>query len=231
MQIIIFDLQTVKSTNMIEDYFRIKDTCRKGLLKYLSEACSNISMVENPAILDIGCGTGVPTLWLAGSFKGSILAIDTNVDALESLNRKMKGRKLKSSIRVMPVSFFDLKPEPGTFDLILAEGFLNVVGFEKGFPEVIRLLKKNGYFIIHDEYRDHDKKCEFIRLNKCNLEGTIYLDEKIWWDCYYACLKAEIDELKPDIPRELFKSDLDEINYYRKDPSQFRSIYYIVHKL
>jgi hypothetical protein len=60
------------------------------------------------------------------------------------------------------VSFFDFKSDPDNFDIILAEGFLNFVGFETGFPRLIRLLKHFGYLLIHDEFRDHEKKLEFI---------------------------------------------------------------------
>jgi predicted TPR repeat methyltransferase len=41
---------------------QIKDRCRRGLLKYTRKAFLSIPPVDNAEILDIGCGTGVPTL-------------------------------------------------------------------------------------------------------------------------------------------------------------------------
>ena len=57
---------------MSKEYFDIKDKCRKGLLKYLSKAISIIPAIEGPLILDVGCGSGVPTLALAEIFNGTL---------------------------------------------------------------------------------------------------------------------------------------------------------------
>ena len=48
---------------MIKTYFEIKDNCRTGLLKYLERATATIPKIENPKLLDVGCGSGVPTLF------------------------------------------------------------------------------------------------------------------------------------------------------------------------
>ncbi len=52
----------LKSPRFDAEYFKIKDNCRKGLLKYLKKAISIIPTIKNPEILDAGCGSGVPTL-------------------------------------------------------------------------------------------------------------------------------------------------------------------------
>ena len=73
---------------MNKEYFEIKDNCRKGLLKYLTKA---ISIIENPRILDVGCGSGVPTLMIAEKFNGKITAVDTDtksIDILRARNNK-----------------------------------------------------------------------------------------------------------------------------------------------
>ena len=88
-------------------------------------------------MLDIGSGTGVPTIWLAEKFSGSIIEIDPDKNALDWLQKKAINRNLSKRITTLNKSFFYYKAEPDYFDLILAEGFLNVVGFEIGFPRII----------------------------------------------------------------------------------------------
>lgn len=215
---------------MIKEYYKIKDNCRAGLLKYLAEAVSMLPKINNPKILDIGCGTGVPTLWLAENFGGIITAIDTDKHALEWLQMKSAGKKLENYVNPLNISFFDLNTESDYFDIILAEGFLNIIGFKQGFAKVIRMIKKGGYFLIHDEYKDHKMKCNFIRKNSCELVGTVYLSETVWWNGYYRQLEEEIDSIDSKLFKDLFKSELNELKYYRKDPSPFKSIYYIVKK-
>ena len=170
---------------MIEEYFHIRDNCRNGLIKYLQEALSVLPVIKNPEILDIGCGTGVPALWLAGKYAGRITAIDIDRDSLGWLQKKIDEKILGDRITVLNLSFFDFKTQPDYYDLILSEGFLNVVGFKKGFQRAINILKKKGFFIIHDEFKDHPWKCNFIRDNGCGIIDTLFLDEQVWWNDYY----------------------------------------------
>lgn len=215
---------------MLKEYYQIKDNCRAGLLKYMAEAVSILPKINNPKILDIGCGTGVPTLWLAENYGGIITAIDSDRDATDWLKEKILKKGLENKIIVVNISFYDLKQEQCFFDIILAEGFLNVTGFEAGFVKLIGMLKEGGYFIIHDEFKDHEMKCDFIRENDCDLAGTVYLDESVWWSEYYRQLEAEINSMDSKQVKDLFKSELNELDYYRKDPISFRSIYYIINR-
>jgi 2-polyprenyl-3-methyl-5-hydroxy-6-metoxy-1,4-benzoquinol methylase len=214
-------------TGMTQEYYQIKDNCRSGLLKYMAEAVSQIPKIHAPIILDIGCGTGVPTIWLAENYGGIITAIDIDNDALEWLHAKIIESKLENQIIPINISFFDLKPKPCSYDIILAEGFLNVIGFEQGFAKAVGMVKEGGYFVIHDEYKDHRVKCEFMRNNHCDLVGTVFLDESVWWNDYYKMLETEIEALNIGQKKSLFKSELKEIENYKRDPSPYKSMYYI----
>jgi cyclopropane fatty-acyl-phospholipid synthase-like methyltransferase len=216
---------------MIKEYFQIKDNCRKGLIKHLEKAFSKIPEIENPKILDIGCGTGVPTLWIADKYSGTITAIDTDKNSLDWLQNKINDKNLVDRVTTLNTSFFNFKANPDYFDIIIAEGFLNIVGFERGFLKVIKILKRNRHFIIHDEFKDHEKKCDFIQDNGCKTIDTLYLDENAWWNDYYRQLESEISVIDSDQTRDLFTSDLKEIENYKMDSSSFRSIYYIIEKL
>jgi cyclopropane fatty-acyl-phospholipid synthase-like methyltransferase len=211
-------------------YFNIRDSCRMQLVKYLEKALKNLPEFDHPKILDIGCGTGVPTLWLAERYTGIITAIDTDKHLLDFLEQKIQRKKTSSRIETKNVSFFDLETEPEGFDLILAEGFLNVVGFEIGFKSVVEKLKKGGYFIIHDEYKDHDQKNELIQKNNCKILSSMLLDETIWWRDFYCKLEIEINKTENAYLRGLFMNEINEINEYKKNPFLFKSSYYVVFK-
>ncbi len=215
---------------MNKDYFNIKDNCRSGLLKYLFKALSIIPVIENPLMLDVGCGSGVPTLALAEKYNGTITAVDIDAKAINRLEEKVKELDLSNRVNIVNCSLFDMELEENLFDIILAEGFLNVVGFQKGFSKVIKLLKRNGFFIIHDEFRNHNKKTEFIESNNCKILDSFRLDAQVWWNDYYKCLEKEISSHWNKCFLELFKTDLYEIELFKQDPSQFNSVYYVIEK-
>jgi len=212
------------------EYFTIRDRCRMRLIKYLEQVLNDLPECNNPKILDIGCGSGVPTLWLAEKYTGTITAIDTDKQLLGFLEHKIQRKKTSCKIETKNVSFFDLVTEPECYDLILAEGFLNVVGFEMGFKRVIEKIKNGGYFIIHDEYKDNDKKIALINKYNCKIVNSLLLDETIWWRDFYGQLEIEINKLENAHLRSLFINEINEIDQYKKNPSLFKSIYYVVLK-
>ncbi|MDP2235586.1 MAG: class I SAM-dependent methyltransferase [Bacteroidales bacterium] len=212
------------------EYFTIRDRCRMRLVKYLEQVLNDMPEFNNPRVLDIGCGSGVPTLWLAEKYRATVTAIDTDKQLLDFLEHKIQRSTTSSRVETKNVSFFDLVTEPEWFDLILAEGFLNVVGFEMGFKRVIAKIKKKGYFIIHDEYKDHDKKIALIHENNCKIVNSLLLDEAIWWRDFYGQLDEKINKPENIHLRSLFFNEINEIDQYKKNPSLFKSIYYVVLK-
>ncbi len=213
-----------------KEYFEIKDKCRKGLLKYLDKAVLKIPTIENPQILDAGCGTGVPTLMIANKLKGKITAIDTDKKSVDFFESKAKELKLSDNINLFNCSLFDAKINNNQYDLIIAEGLLNAVGFEKGFLRVIELLKRKGFIIIHDEFLNQNKKIEFIENNDCRLLDSFVLDEKVWWNDYFKCLEKEICSIRNKSLLKLFERDLQDIKLFKESPSGYISAYYVIEK-
>lgn len=215
---------------MNKEYFDIKDNCRQGLLKYLEKAISIIPIIENPQILDAGCGSGVPTLFLAEKLNGNITAIDSDTKSIAILREKVKELNLSNKVNIFNNSLFDIKANNNQFDLIFAEGLLNVVGFQKGFIKIINLLKRNGFIIIHDEFQNQNDKIELIKNYDCKILSSFVLDEQIWWNDYFKCLEKEISTISNKNKLKLFKSDLQEIRLFKKTPFHYKSIYYIIEK-
>jgi len=218
------------NTKLDTQYFQIRDKYRKGLLKYHAMAISAIPTLDNTKILDAGCGSGIVSIFLTEKFDCNIVAVDNDERSINELKRKVEELGIGDRITVVNNSIFDVDLEENSFDSIIAEGFLNVVGFKKGYSELIKLLKPKGYFVIHDEYPDQKRKIEFIERNKCKLLHTFSLDENVWWNDYYKQLEIVVSKLKEKELLRLFESDLKEIEMYKNNLTRFRSRYYIVEK-
>lgn len=212
------------------EYFRIRDRCRQGLLKHLAAAYGRVPQGRDQEILDLGCGTGVPTLWVTEHSQGNITALDPDREALDWLELKCLDAGLSARITTVCSSFNYHDFGKKQFDIIIAEGFFNVIGFRNGFSGVIKLLKPGGYMIIHDEISDREVKKSLFEQYGCNLIWSGQLDEKVWWDDYYSRLEAEINTPGNSRLRPYFQGDIAEIELYRNDPSRFRSVYYLIRK-
>ncbi|MBL7073818.1 class I SAM-dependent methyltransferase [candidate division KSB1 bacterium] len=145
----------------------IKDNCRANFNKYTRKAFESIPKIENPNILDLGCGTGVPTIEIANLSNGNILAIDSDKECLDWLKQKIKILNYGERISIIHDSIFTVNLPENNYDIILAEGLFNIIGFEKGLLGFSKFLKTNGYFIIHDEFQNREKN--YILLKNINM--------------------------------------------------------------
>lgn len=214
------------STNL--NYFKIKDRCRRNLIPYTVKAFSAIPKIDRPLILDFGCGTGESTLALLGICDGYAYAVDSDEKSLACFKEKADLLNLSNRIKLIHGSALNTDLLDIRFDLIIAEGILNVIGFEKGLEIIIQLLKNDGYAMINDELRDDEEKRIAFERNDLKELTRFELDETIWWNDYYACLEASIKSVDDIAP---YQNEIHEINEYKNNPEKFRSIFYVLKKI
>jgi len=207
------------------DLFEIKDECRKNLNKYTNKAFLTIPKIDKPIILDAGCGTGVPTLSIIELCNGNIFAVDPDKYSINWLIKKVTALKLKDRIKIFNDSILNPALFNFKFDIILAEGLLNVIGFEKGIQIFINYMKDEGYLIIHDEYKNDSEKRGYFKGNNLKLLHSFELDENVWLNEYFYCLKSKIEIFKEN---HLFESELKVINDNIRNQNNLKSIYYIL---
>ena len=210
----------------------IRDACRSGMNKYTRQAFGLLPDMDHPRILDLGCGTGVPSLELAGLTNGMIEAVDTDRECLDRLEEKARIAGLDHRIRITCKSVFDLDLREGYYDIILMEGLLNIIGFEKGLRKFQPALKTGGHFLIHDDALHKKRKLRIIAGLGLILVDSFDIDEEYWWSDYVAPLEAGIRDFENRNPEKhgVFKQEKSEIAMYKRNPSVFRSAYYIFRK-
>jgi len=199
---------------------------RRNLLKYTRTAYEMIPSIKRALILDIGCGSGVPTIELAKLSGGQITAIDINQTLLETLQRESKQSGFDDNILTLKMSIHSINFESGLFDIVWSEGSIYVIGFEKGLKDWRLLLKENGFLVVHDEMKDVSKKLDLISENGYQLLGQIEIDSDSWWKEYYEPLQESIkcSELNSSQIREIER----EIDAFKKNP--IGSIFFVMQK-
>jgi len=212
-----------------------KDVFRERLNRYTIMAFNMLPKLDKPQILDIGCGSGVPTIELARLSNGEITGIDINEHFLDKLNRKAKREGLSDRVKTMNCSMFDLFFPDGSFDIIWAEGAIVEIGFERGLKEWSRFLKPRGFLVVHDEATDIKKKILRVLNFGYELLGYFQLYEDIWWNEYYGPLEKQIIEVRGryiNDPKMLMELDSSqhEVDMFKKDPESNRTVFFVMQR-
>jgi len=84
------------------------DHFRKIFSKYTVETFRKLPKLEKPRILDIGCGSGVPTMELARLSNGEIIGIDIDQKLLDRLSRKIEQEGLTNRVKAIKCSLLDI---------------------------------------------------------------------------------------------------------------------------
>jgi ubiquinone/menaquinone biosynthesis C-methylase UbiE len=212
-----------------------KDKIRKNLNKYTIKAFHIIPELDKPCILDIGCGSGVPTIELAGLCNGYIIGFDTDQIQLEKLSRKISESGLSDRVEVMNLSIHELDFPDEKFDIIWSEGSIFLVGFERGLREWKRFIKPKGFLVVHDENKNTVRKFEIISKLGYDLLEHFYISDDTWMNEYYLPLEKEIQKVRGEhvidqkLLRELDKQQ-QEIDTVKMNPSLYGSVFYIMQK-
>ena len=212
-----------------------QDHFRERLSKYTRKAFQMLPKLAKPCILDIGCGSGVPTIELAKLCDGEIIGIDINQSLLDELNGKIEEEGFSSRVKTLKCSLFEIDFPDESFDIIWAEGSIWIIGFEKGLKEWRRLLKPNGFLVVHDEIKTVLSKLRKIRSCGYKLINHFSLPEDAWWTEYYRPLETRIKELymkyknKPEALKILRKYQK-EIDMVKRNPKEHGSAFFLIQK-
>jgi cyclopropane fatty-acyl-phospholipid synthase-like methyltransferase len=209
---------------------KIKDECRENLCKYLIKALSYTSIPDHAQILDLGCGSGVPAIALSKHTKGYIHALDSDRNALDVLSGKISRLHLWQRFHLIHSSIPETNLSLKSFDLIVAEGILNVIGFSNGLDYIDGLIRSGGFVIIHDEWKDHEIKCNTFSDKGFRLIHSFRLDNHIWFKRYIQCMEKKIMEFPKEFQSGHFTNERNDIQMYHNHPELFTSVYYVLQK-
>jgi len=212
------------------------DSFRQKFIMYTRKAFQMLPALETPRILDIGCGSGLPTLELAKLSNGEVIGIDIDQAQLDKLNRKIEEEGLSCRVKSVNCSLLEMDFPDDWFDIVWAEGSIWIIGFEKGLKEWRRLLKPNGFLVVHDEIRNVSNKLKEIPSYGYKLVNHFQLPEDAWWTEYYQPLEIRVQKLYTKYKNNsealtILKKYQNEIDMVKRKPKEHRSAFYIMRKI
>jgi ubiquinone/menaquinone biosynthesis C-methylase UbiE len=211
------------------------EIARAGFLKYTREAFLRLPPQERPKILDVGCGSGIPTIELAKLSNGEVTGIDIDKSCIDELNRKIRNEALSHRVEGINLSMFEMKFPDETFDIIWSEGVIRTIGFETSLKQWRRFLKLKGYLVIHCQTKYIADSLSQIPKHGYILKETVPLPPDAWWIEFYQPLQEQISALLHKYATssealQLLRQLQHEIIMVRKNPRNFNSAFYIMKK-
>jgi ubiquinone/menaquinone biosynthesis C-methylase UbiE len=225
-------IETLISMVVLEEIEQV----RTAFLKYTRKAFLRLPCLEKPRILDIGCGSGVPTLELAKLSDGEVTGIDIDQSCIDEFNRKIKEENLSNRVKAINLSLFELKFPDEAFDVVWSEGVIRKIGFERSVKEWRRLLKHGGYLVIHYPMSRVADALLRIPQHGYRLEDTVQLPADAWWTEFYKPLEEKMGALlhkygNSSASLKLLKQYKNEMDMVKTNPSNFVCAFYIMKKV
>jgi cyclopropane fatty-acyl-phospholipid synthase-like methyltransferase len=212
-----------------------KDGIRRRLFKYTRRAFDRIPRPDRPRILDIGCGSGVSSVELAKMADCRITCIDIDREMLDVLRKRVAEEDLEQRIEVIELSISDMAFPDESFDIILAEGSIYAMGFEKSLREWKRFLKPGGFMVLHDSRSDVKEKLAAISACGYELPDYFLLGMDIWRDEYFSPLEKLIKRAEREYAGDLEVAGLvdtarGEVEIFNQNPVNNSSVCFVVKK-
>ena len=133
-----------------ENYDNLNRVISFGIdIKWRKKVLKIVSDTKPKTILDIATGTGDLAILMAQTNAEKIIGLDISAGMLEVGKKKIEERKLSNVIDLVLGDSEKMPFEDNYFDAItVGFGVRNFENLEKGFSEILRVLKPNGVFVI-----------------------------------------------------------------------------------
>jgi SAM-dependent methyltransferase len=126
---------------------------------------------------------------LAGS---EVIGIDIDQAALSKLRHRINEAGLGHRIKAIHVSLFDNGFDENSFDLLWEEGVFHLLNAQRSLSECGRLLRPDGYLVMHETIIWFDGVREKLPKFSFELVAHYMLPKHFWWTDYGAPLEERI---------------------------------------
>ena len=135
----------------LEKIFVNREKKARGNIKKLKKQLQMLDLPDALNILEIGCGIGSVSAYLADNYSAKVWGTDFDSDEIE-IARKLYSENDQLKFQVEDASNLSFKNEQ--FDIVVSHNvFHHIPMWDKAIYEISRVLKVNGYlFWLHHLY-------------------------------------------------------------------------------
>jgi SAM-dependent methyltransferase len=227
-----------------------------GRNEYTRQAYEMLPPLREPRILDVGCGSGASSLELARVSGGRVIGLDVHQPYLDELSRRAEAAGLANRVSARNGSMLSIELPDESFDLVWAEGSIFIIGFDRGLEEWRRLIRPQGFLVVHDvawlrpdppdelrefwseaypPMRDVSEDLAAIPPRGYEVLGHFPLPDDAWWVEYCEPLEERLPELRvkhagDTEAQALLDASQREIDMLRRYPGWYSSVFFLMRK-
>ena len=208
------------------------DIFRENLNRFTKQAFTMLPPIQSPSILDIGCGSCIPSIALCRMSGGTVTAVDIDEILLRKAEKNIRDAGLQTGIRLVRGSLFSLPFRRECFDILWCEGAVFPMGFSNAITAWRAYIADGGFCVLHDDASDTVKKLSSVTKSGYALIDHFTLSPEIWWEHYYGPLEIELTKLSPSTDGNpiSFPEIREEISGFKKNPARYSSIFILMQK-
>lgn len=189
------------------------DSWLKKPIKTVKELMPLFKEYERLAVLDLGCGVGRNSIFMAQEFRHidcMVECVDYLDIAITKLNENASGYQLTSNIRGIVSTIEEYPISPNSYDLVLAVSALehveSVEALIRKLHEIKNGMRKRGVvcLVMNSNVRETDKKTREPLPAKFEVNLPTGELQQIVAEVFdgWEVLKESVSSQKYDIPRE-----------------------------
>lgn len=138
-------------------------TKHPGGVRMTDELVDLCKINEKSYVLDVGCGIGTTTCYLAKKYGCRVVGIDSNVKMIEWSKKWAKEQKVWDKVKFMVADAQNLPFDENTFDAVISESVLSfIIDKNKAMKEFVRVVKKGGYVGINETISTEKKDDKWV---------------------------------------------------------------------
>jgi len=132
----------------IEKFLLNRIQSKKGAIDLTDKLLTFVELDEEKKFLEVGCGNGLVTRYLAQEYGGEVTGIDIDAQQVELAKKELDGIQ---NVNYIEADANNLPFEDREFDIVLSFGVLHhVENWLNALKEIKRVLKHGGYFVYAD---------------------------------------------------------------------------------
>jgi arsenite methyltransferase len=144
----------------------------------LAELCH---IHQDTHVLEVGCGIGTTSCYLASEYGCHVLAVDLSAGMVERASERAKKRGVHTRVEFKVADAQQLPFEEARFDVVIDESVMAFVADkQKAFSEYIRVAKLGGYIGLNEVAWVKTPPADLVQYIRLIMAGADFLTGEGW---------------------------------------------------